>query len=304
MADSLVLAGCHALILRPVDRAQPLVDLIVGAGGRAVTAPLITRESISVEQRGALDAHTASLAGFAWVAVTSVNAVTELVDSITRTHPGRSVAEVARGTRWASVGRATTRALAERGIEVAFEAKENSATGMLNEWPATQPPTSSSADAPRVLLPVGNLATTQLEDGLTALGYEPIRVTAYLTVPHQAPAGVVDTWHGGGVNAVILTSGSIVDQFAHQFTYPPAAAMHQPPTATPSGVAGSEQRATGIGNHHLPLIVAIGEPTRRAATRHGIPVHAVAARASNAGLFDALVSAWTTRDTTPPEGTP
>lgn len=283
MADSLVLSGCRALILRPVDRAQPLVDLIVGAGGRATIAPLITRESISVEQRGGLDAHTASFAGFAWVAVTSVNAVTELVDSITRTHPGHSVAEVARGTRWASVGRATTRALAERGIEVAFEAKENSATGMLNEWPAMQAPTRFSADAPRVLLPVGNLATTQLEDGLTALGYAPIRVTAYLTVPHQAPAGVVDTWHGGGLNAVILTSGSIVDQFAQQFTYPPA---------------------TGIGNHHLPLIVAIGEPTRRAATRHGIPVHAVAARASNTGLFDALVSAWTTRDTTPPEGTP
>lgn len=283
VADSLVLSGCRALILRPVDRAQPLVDLIVGAGGRAVTAPLITREPISGGQRAELDAHTANLGGFAWVAVTSVNAVTELVDSITRTHPGHSVVEVAQGTRWASVGRATTRALAGQGIEVAFEAKENSATGMLNEWPASHSPTRFSADAPRVLLPVGNLATTQLEDGLTALGYEPIRVTAYLTVPHQAPTEVITTWHEGGLNAVILTSGSIVDQFAHQFTYPPA---------------------TGIGNHHLPLIVAIGEPTRRAAARHGIPVHAVADRASNTGLFNALVTAWTTRDTTPPEGTP
>lgn len=147
MADRLVLDGCHALILRPVDRAQPLVDLIVGAGGRATTAPLITREPISGGQRAELDAHTANLAGFAWVAVTSVNAVAEVVDSIIRTHSQRRVAEVARGTRWASVGRATTRALAEHGIEVAFEAKENSAAGMLTEWPAMQPPAGSSADA-------------------------------------------------------------------------------------------------------------------------------------------------------------
>lgn len=276
------LTGCTTLILRPEGRAAPLITRITHAGGHTVTAPLITREPITTDQRATLDTHTAALHTYAWVAVTSVNAVDELIASIQRTHPTTPLTTVCATTQWASVGPATTRALRAHGITVAWEATENSASGMLAQWPAANTHTDPRT---AVLLPLGNLATTQLETGLTSAGYTPTRVTTYLTVAHPAPPSALAAWRAGRIDAVILTSGSIVEQFVAQFGHP---------SPGPGPAQGNEDR---------PVFVAIGEPTRRAAQRHALPIDAVARQASTAGLVDALVDAWTARTLAQPEGT-
>lgn len=100
---------------------------------------------------------------------------------------------------------------------MAWEATENSASGMLAQWPAANTHTDPRT---AVLLPLGNLATTQLETGLTSAGYTPTRVTTYLTVAHPAPPSALAAWRAGRIDAVILTSGSIVEQFVAQFGHP------------------------------------------------------------------------------------
>lgn len=262
-----------------------------------VIAPLISRQAIDGDERALLDDAVAQLAegGFAWVAVTSVNAVDELAASAERIRRDRpenqspavsALGQLAGAARWAVVGPATARALAAHGITADLLAEQNSATGMLAVWPTAgdggdvpAAPAELSRSSlvpsatPRVLLPLGDLARPTLEDGLTILGYLPVRVTAYRTVSHPAPAEVVARWRTGGFDAVVLTSGSVAREVASQ-----------------------------LGTRPEVLAVAIGEPTREAALAVGQPVAAVADAATDDALFAALLLAVTSAQPQPPGG--
>lgn len=278
------LSGFTTLILRPTDRAAQLVELVRAAGGEAIVSPLISRAEIAQDSRAFLDSLTRDLASFSWVAVTSVNAVTELVQSMARTHPDHSVSEAAASVRWATVGPATTAALAQFGIVAEFEASENSAAGMLSDWPVApaEPPSQSPNPDPspspspsqrqRVLLPQGDLASKQLATGLESLGFTAVPVTVYHTVSCPATADALGAWKDGDVDLVVLTSGSVVREFVKQFD--PHEVL---PTLEP----------------YVPAFIAIGSPTTRAALASGLSVDIVANNATNQGLFDALVRAAT-----------
>lgn len=279
------LSGFTTLILRPPDRAAQLVELVRAAGGEAIVSPLISRAEITQDSRAFLDSLTRDLASFSWVAVTSVNAVTELVQSMARTHPDHSVSEAAASVSWATVGPATTAALAQFGIVAEFEASENSAAGMLSDWPVApaepaEPPSQRPrpdpnqrpSPSPRVLLPQGDLASTQLASGLDALGFTAVPVTVYHTVSCPATADALGAWKDGDVDLVVLTSGSVVREFVKQFD--PHEVL---PTLEP----------------YVPAFIAIGSPTTRAALASGLSVDIVANNATNQGLFDALVRAAT-----------
>lgn len=273
-ARALPLEGWTVLIPRAPGRGAGLARLVEQAGGSAVVAPLVSRADIGDGDRAVLDAAVAELRDcrVSWVAVTSVNAVDELVASAARVEDAAStdddvtggpgpLARLARSARWAAVGPATARALAAVGIEVDLVASENSAVGMLAEWPQVERGTATGP-APRVLLPLGDLARPTLETGLRERGYEPLRVTTYRTVSHPAPPEVVADWRDGRFDAVVLTSGSVAREVAEQL-----------------GPRGDVQS------------IAIGEPTRRAAVETGQAVAAVASTADDDGLLSALVAA-------------
>ncbi len=142
-------------------------------------------------------------------------------------------------------------------------ATENSAVGLLAEWPEVENETDAeNAPAPRVLLPLGDLARPTLETGLRERGFAPVRVTTYRTVSHPAPPEVVSAWREGRFDAVVLTSGSVAREVAEQ-----------------------------LGPREDVSVVAIGEPTRRAAVETGQQVAAVARTADDDGLLAALVEA-------------
>lgn len=266
MASRGPLSGFTTLILRPAQRAAPLVELIEHAGGKTIVSPLITRAVISDDSRSILDSLTVDLGSFAWVAVTSVNAVDELVASFGRVNPEVSVAVQGSRVRWATVGPATTKALAAHGILTSFEASENSAAGMLRDWPDV-PALGSS---PKVLLPQGDLASDQLAAGLRLLGFESVPVVVYRTLSIPASHDAIGAWKDGDVDMVVLTSGSVVREFVKQFD--PFEVL---PELEP----------------YLPAFIAIGSPTTRTAQAAGLSVDIVANNASNQGLFDALVRA-------------
>jgi uroporphyrinogen-III synthase len=118
----------------------------------------------------------------------------------------------------------------------------------------------------RVLLPQGDLARATLRDGLAARGWEPDVVVAYRTVPVALPADVVrraagaETSTGSGVDAVVLTSGSVARQVAAQLG-----------TALPA--------------------VCIGRPSAEVAAEVGLEVAAVATAPTDEALADAVVRA-------------
>lgn len=260
------LEGWRVLIPRAPGRGAGLARLVEQAGGSPVVAPLVSRADIGDDDRAVLDAAVAELRDgrVAWVAVTSVNAVDELVASAARVDAAGgdastgALARVARSARWAAVGPATARALTAVGIAVDLVATENSAVGLLAEWPEVE----RGPVPPRVLLPLGDLARPTLETGLRERGYEPLRVTTYRTVSHPAPPEVVADWRDGRFDAVVLTSGSVAREVAEQ-----------------------------LGPRDDVQAIAIGEPTRRAAVETGQAVAAVARTADDDGLLAALVAA-------------
>ncbi|OLT54557.1 uroporphyrinogen-III synthase [Cellulosimicrobium sp. CUA-896] len=106
------LAGRTVLLPRAPERAAALAQELRAAGAEVLVSPAIERAP--VEDTAPVDDALALLADgrFAWVVVTSVNAIDELAASAARR--GTSLADVARAARWAAVGPATRRAL-ERG---------------------------------------------------------------------------------------------------------------------------------------------------------------------------------------------
>lgn len=279
------LDGVRVLIPRAPGRGEGLAARIDAAGGTAVVAPLISRADADGPDLDALhDAVEALQAGaYGWVAITSVNAVSALVAAATSSPPLPSGTPAAPApadasadlghsalggwpVRWAAVGPATARALQRAGVEPSLVAAENSAVGMLAEWPDAQASTSStgtrSSSSTRVLLPLGDLAEPTLERGLTERGYTPVRITAYRTVSHPAPPEVVADWAAGRIHLVVLTSGSVAREVARQ-----------------------------LGPRPDVLAVAIGQPTRRAAEGTGQRVAAVATGATDDALFSAIIEA-------------
>ena len=108
-----------ALVTRPRDQAQPLVDALTAAGFEAVVEPLIAVESLSEDP--------IDVAGYDCVLVTSPNGARELARRMT-----------ARPTRIAAVGPGTAAALAELGLRADVVADVHTQEGLAAAFP--EPP--------------------------------------------------------------------------------------------------------------------------------------------------------------------
>ncbi|MFD4990969.1 uroporphyrinogen-III synthase [Cellulosimicrobium cellulans] len=266
------LAGRTVLVPRAPERAAGLAATLRDAGARVLVSPAIERAR--VDDTAPVDGAVARLAhgDFAWVVVTSVNAIDELVASAAR--QGVDLGDAARQARWAAVGPATRRALEAVGIQVDLEPTESSARGLVAAFATLTPADHGSPSADQgspsrestvVLLPQGDLAAPTMHDGLHDLGYVPHVVTVYRTVTHALAPDVVVAWRSGEVDAVVLTSGSVAREVARQL--------------------GPRDDVAGV---------AIGDPTARAARDVGLRLDAVAERPTDAALARALTTVLTT----------
>lgn len=244
------------LVPRASSRAAGLAGLLRDAGCEVVVAPVIERAP--VEDTTALDTAVRDLGAgaYAWVAVTSVNAVDALAAAAART--AVSLGSSAAGTRWAAVGHMTRRALEAAGVAVELVPDgESSAAGLVAAFAERS---GTPSDGRRVLLPLGDLAGPTLADGLAALGWAPDVVTAYRTVRRELPADVVTRGRAGGFGAVVVTSGSVAREVARQLG-----------TRAP--------------------VVAIGRPSAEAAHAAGLHVAAVAEHPTDEALAAAVTAA-------------
>jgi len=287
------------LVARAPDRAAGLLALLRGRGLDAVAAPVIERAP--VENGAELDAARARLAGGAydWVAVTSVNAVDALLGPVPQdaegsvgdttsagsvaesgqrlhsaTHPAATSSPPADTpslvpaldtptVRWAAVGPATRNALIARGLTVDLVPAHATGAGLTEVFPAADEafPRTDGAEPRvgehRVLLPLGNLAADTLRAGLTAKGWAVDVVTVYRTVTRELPPELRRPY-----DVVVVASGSAARQVAAQL---------------------GPQR-----------VVAIGEPSARAAGDVGHTVLALAAEPTDEALADAVTAALVT----------
>ncbi|WP_223286302.1 uroporphyrinogen-III synthase, partial [Kocuria atrinae] len=122
-----------------------------------------------------------------WLTVTSANTVLALAAVAADTEWGGALERARASTpklSVAAVGRATASALREAGVGVDFTpTREQSAAGMLAEWPV-----ASAAEGEIALVPASELASATLADGLAERGYEVSTAVAYRMVPAPAPS--------------------------------------------------------------------------------------------------------------------
>ena len=104
-------------------------------------------------------------------------------------------------TRIVSIGRTTTKALHQIGVEEVDEVEEDNSYGVVSWF--------SSQSRGRVLIPRSNLALPIIPEGLRLLGFEVDCVTAYINSMPEHPKKV----NLDEIDRIVFTSPSTIDNF-------------------------------------------------------------------------------------------
>ncbi|HVT20375.1 MAG TPA: bifunctional uroporphyrinogen-III C-methyltransferase/uroporphyrinogen-III synthase [Mycobacteriales bacterium] len=256
--ESKPLFGWKVLVPRTKDQAGALSERLVGFGAVPVEVPTIAVEPPRTPQ--AVDRAIRGLVQgrYAWVALTSVNAVKAIREKIEEL--GLDARALA-GVKIACVGEQTAAAMVAWGIRPDLvPSGEQSSEGLVADWPEYD----AAYDAlDRVLLPRADIATETLAAGLLEKGWQIDDVTAYRTVrAAPPPAETREAIKSGGFDAVVFTSSSTVRNLV--------------------GIAGKPHAST--------IIAVIGPQTAKAAAELGLRVDVQASSPSATVLVDALAT--------------
>jgi uroporphyrinogen-III synthase len=190
---------------------------------------------------------------YAWVVLTSPNAVSRLVDAV-------GAASLPDAVRWAAVGSGTAGALSDAGITADLVAAGSLAEALADEFPSPVAGASSDPALVRVLFPRAETVRPVLAEGLEAKGWTVDQVVSYRTVAGDPDHSAVE--RARGADAIAFTSSSTV------------------------------RRAVALlGPDAIPAtVVTIGPLTSEAAGGAGLNVAREANPHSLDGLVDALVA--------------
>lgn len=200
------LAGWRVLVPRGGKWGDGVAATLRSYGAIPVIAPMInfasTPDQAVLEhalqrlQRGSFD----------WLVITSATTVDVLMSQQVVIPPN---------TRIAAVGETTSAALILAGYRVDFVPEDNSARGLVKEWP-------QSEIVGTVLIPQSDIAEPVLVAGLGKLGLEVEFVAAYRTVGVPVTDQVAADVASGRIGAVLVTSGSVARQVQAQLAPLPA----------------------------------------------------------------------------------
>lgn len=171
------------LITRTPAKAASITEALTVQvpGARVRYAPVL--DAVPHTSEEAEEAAFALIRGeFTWVTFTSVNGVVGF--EALSTSLGQSVPALLGAAQVACVGRATEKALTDRGVMVDFVPETQSAAGMIDEWdldPEWEDPTECS-----VLCIQGTTASPTLAQGLSDYGYTVATLEVYSMEEHPA----------------------------------------------------------------------------------------------------------------------
>jgi len=240
------LAGWRVLVPRGGKWGDAVAATLRGYGAVPVIAPLINFASSADPDTLRDSLARLEAAEFGWLVITSATTVDVLVSHGTT---------IPRETRVAAVGETTSAALQLAGYHVDFvPEKDNSARGLLKEWPLASVKGS-------VLIPHSDIAEPTIVAGLAARGFEVEYVAAYRTVGVPVSDQVAADVASGRTNALLVTSGSVARQIAAQLAPLPDATV----------------------------VACIGPRTAFDARDAGLTVHVIAETRSSEALVEALV---------------
>jgi uroporphyrinogen-III synthase len=252
------LAGRRVVVTRARSQSSELVDRLTRLGAEVVELPVIAVEEPADGGAALSDAARGLVAGsYAWVAVTSPNAVSRLLAAL----DDRTVPDT---VRWAAVGAGTARALAGGGISVELVPPTAVSEALAEAFPPAGDPGGTSPETGdpgrTVLFPRAETVSGALATGLRAKAWLVDEVVAYRTVAGRPdPDAVVAA---ARADAIVFTSSSTVER-----------------TADLLGRSGIP-----------PVVVSIGPVTSDAARALGFEVSAEADPHTLGGLVEALVA--------------
>ncbi len=225
----LPLAGRQVVVTRSRAQASSLVERLASLGATVIELPVI---AIDDAADGGADLARAARGleegAYAWVAVTSSNAVSRLVAAI-------GDRRVPAGVRWAAVGPGTAQALAEAGLPPDLVPATSVSEALAAAFPDPAIPGTS------VLFPRAETVRGALAAGLRAKGWSVDEVVAYRTVPGIPDADAVTA--ARRADAVALTSSSTVDRTIELLGpggVPPVVVTIGPVTSDSARTAGLE----------------------------------------------------------------
>ncbi len=241
MSLATVLADRTVVLCRAPDQANDLAAALGSLGATVLLLPLVAVVPIVGQGLGrAID----SLESYTWVACTSKNSARMVVD-------GRGLRPWPARTKVAVVGSATAQPFIDAGIPVSLVATQATAAALAQDLGKL----AQSSDQPQqILAPLGELAGSDLVDGLLAHGLSVNAVVAYRSVmPPVSPQSVADA---AEADAILLTSGSIADRllglFADAGLQTEAALICIGPQ-TASALEKGGAKATEVANPHTAM---------------------------------------------------
>jgi hydroxymethylbilane synthase len=247
------------LVTRALDRSAATALAIVDRHLAPWVVPCIAIEPVRSADLDDAVLGLASGGTADWVVVTSVNAVDAVREVANRLGVDLPASQAA-GTRWATIGHATSNALRDIGIEVDFRPWRAGGEALGATLPV-EPGT-------RILLPRGDLADHTLPTLLRGRGAVVRPITAYRTV--EAPAGSVPLLEAAMAEspaAIVVTSGSTI-----------------------RGLATLADRIGATEAIRTIPVVAIGPATAAEAARLGFSVIGEAATQDPGGIADAVAA--------------
>ena len=244
------LFGRRIVVTRARSQASSLSDKLAMLGAQVLEMPATKIEPVDPE---ALRHAIADLARYQWVIFSSQNAIQ--IFWLALREAGLDVRALA-GKKIATVGPATSLALAERGLWPDVFPERFVAEGLLD---AVQERTDLRGT--RVLYAAATGARETLQTGLEALGAIVDRIPVYSSVPDgEGAAALREMLLAGDADAVTYTSASSVNAFVD---------------------------AVGADAAVRVPAVSIGPVTTAAAKARGLDVAAEASMSTIAGLVDA-----------------
>ncbi|MGJ0203834.1 uroporphyrinogen-III synthase [Leucobacter sp. gxy201] len=253
----MTLAGRGVLVPRGGEAGERWSAAIRQRGGWPYVVPLIEtappldpipfEDAVAAWNRG----------GYDWVVVTSPRGAEALA---------RAGAQAADDRPIAAVGPATAAELRRHGLTAALvPAEEFSAAGLAELLRSAIPVPA------KLLLPLSEIAGTELETALRDAGHDVDRVDAYRTLPTADDPVAAHAVAAGSPEILLASSASVAREIARRFApLPPAS-----------------------------FVVAMGEPTARALQRSGIAPDVVAAHHTIAAMLDAAEQLLAARITGP-----
>ncbi len=267
--DNRPLFGKRVLVTRSRTQASRMCELLEEAGAQPVELAAIA--IAPPVDFGELDNAVSRLPAYGWVIFASVNAV----DAVFERLDAQGLDARAFGAaRAGAIGPATAAALERRGIRADFTPSRSISSAALEELAAYE------WSGVSVLLPAADIGRDELADGLSRLGANVERVTAYRTITApDAAQRAVDAF-SKGVDIVTFTSSSTVRNLL----------------ALLDGNGG-------MGREPLSgsLIACIGPVTSATARELGLRVDIEADEHTVEGLADALVRHFSAAKSANPE---